>query len=471
MNKIKELYSYLKKYGSKETLFRICKYINFKSKTIFTIFGNGVYRMSTYEKKSVVFKDKKIFVFSKSSYYDKDDNYYLNKLVEKFNRLGFGINYFYIHKKSKRKHIDLPLATHKLLKKSKINVQLKNIDSNDILLFEYFSADMIEFLDYAKEKKCKIIYSDVLKENISDDFLSKVDLVISPYKSIDRYNNIKNIKLLSNYLNDSEYDICTKILNYLFVDNRVCDNEFFNNISIIVLNYNNKNVIRHCIDTLDKYSQKYKYEIIVVDNQSNDGSYELLKEKYKNIKLVQNVKNGCSSGRNLGVSVSSKDFIVFLDSDQWILYDGWLDNYINIIKKNPNIGAIGWTGGWFNKKGYSHHVVDSFRYRYMMPMGLFRCDIGYIGTGGFMIKKELFNKIEGFDEYYDPTCYEDTDISLKVRNLGFDIAYCPYLGIGHLPHQTTKSGSKEHEQLIRNKGDYFVKKWQKLNPQLLKLRK
>ena len=159
---------------------------------------------------------------------------------------------------------------------------------------------------------------------------------------------------------------------------------------------------------------------------------------------------------------------MFLDSDQWILHKYWLEPYIDILTKDEEIGGLGWAAGWFNKDGYSYHIVDSFPYKYMPPIGLYRSDIGYLGTGGLIMKKELFNKIDGFDVHYDPTCYEDTDLSLKIRNQGLELAYTTYLGVGHLPHQTTKSGTKEHDNLIRNKGNYFVQKWKKINPKLLK---
>lgn len=264
------------------------------------------------------------------------------------------------------------------------------------------------------------------------------------------------------------YSRASKIIQNL-EKSKKCDIEFYDNISIIILNYNNKNVIENCLDSILKFNDRYNVEIIVVDNQSTDGSYELLQEKYKEkIKLYRNSKNGCSSGRNLGVKNATKEYIMFLDSDQWILHKYWLEPYIEILNKDKKVGALGWAAGWFNKDGYSYHVVDSFPYKYMPPIGLYRCDIGYLGTGGMILKKELFDKIEGFDLHYDPTCYEDTDLSLKVRNEGLEIAYTTYLGVGHLPHQTTKSGSKEHDKLIKSKGDYFVSKWKKINPKLLK---
>ncbi len=272
----------------------------------------------------------------------------------------------------------------------------------------------------------------------------------------------------NNFMADNDwYARCTKIIDNL--KESKCSSEFYDNISIIILNYNNKNVIENCLNSILRFNDRYKIELIVVDNQSTDGSYKMLQEKYADkIKLYQNSKNGCSSGRNLGVSYATKDYIMFLDSDQWILHKYWLEPYIEILSNDNTIGALGWAAGWFNKEGYSYHVVDSFPYKYMPPVGLYRSDIGYLGTGGMILKRELFNQVEGFDLFYDPTCYEDTDLSLKVRNAGKEIAYTTYLGVGHLPHQTTKSGTKEHDKLIKSKGDYFIQKWKKINPELLK---
>lgn len=266
------------------------------------------------------------------------------------------------------------------------------------------------------------------------------------------------------------YNRTCQILDTLYKnESEKCQKEFYNNISIVVLNYNNKGIIDRCIDSLLRYNKRYSYEIIIVDNKSTDGSLEQIKTKYKDkIKIVENEKNGCSSGRNLGVKNATKEYIMFLDSDQWAMNKYWIEPYFEILNKVPNVGLIGWAAGWFNKYGKAYHVVDSFAYRYMPQSGLCRKDIGYLGSGGMMIKKELFDKVEGFDLFYDPTCYEDTDLSLKIRNKGLEIYYCPYLGVMHLPHQTTKSGSSAHKKLTNEKQEYFTKKWNEKNPDLLK---
>lgn len=269
-------------------------------------------------------------------------------------------------------------------------------------------------------------------------------------------------------------------------DNFVNDNTWFNrvdtlidnvynnksilkdNLSIVILNYNNKDIIFKSINSLLKYNELYNYEIIVVDNGSSDGSYELLKSKYKNkIKLYKNTKNGCSSGRNLGVSKSNRKYILFLDSDQWATNKYFLHPYERLLK-HDDIGLIGWAAGFFNDSGISYYVVDNFPYRYMPQNMLARSDISYLGSGGMLIKRDLFKKVNGFDELYDPTCYEDTDLSLKVLNEGKKIVYCPYLGIIHLPHQTTKDGTDAHTKILLEKREYFKNKWMDKNPDLLK---
>lgn len=241
-------------------------------------------------------------------------------------------------------------------------------------------------------------------------------------------------------------------------------------LSIVILNYNNKNVIFKCVNSLLRYQARYNYEIIVVDNGSTDGSFEMLQERYSagEILLCRNEKNGCSSGRNLGVTKATREYVMFLDSDQWVTNPYWLKAYEEIIEIHPDFGCIGWAAGFFNPSGVAGHIVDFYPNRHMPPQMLCRTDIGYLGSGGMLMRIEDFKNIEGFDVAYDPTCYEDTDISLKMRNYGKQLYYCPYLGVIHLPHQTTNAGSEEHKNLANQKRDYFTNKWKKINPKLLK---
>ena len=430
---IKKIVNYYKSFGFNELLKKITRYIIFSCKSTFA--DNGVYQMGKNEKKNITLKYKKVYILTYYNYTNVDIQ--VKELMKNLNQLGFQILYICIEKKSKEKL--LPLSFYKNIKK--ININSFKIGEKDIIIFDGYYKEFEILYNETKKNHCKKIF-------IKDDSFQ---------------NSIINSD--SNLIEVKKENCLKEICQISFKEK--CDNKFFNNISIIVLNYNNKGIIEKCINSLLKNNHRYNYEVIVVDNQSNDGSYELLQKKYKNIKLYCNSKNGCSSGRNIGVFNSKKDYILFLDSDQWILNPYWLDNYIEILRKDPTIGAVGWAGGWFNKKGYAYHTFENFEYRYMPPQGLYRKDIGYLGSGGLMISKNLFQKIDGFDINYDPTCYEDTDISLKIRHYGKEIVYCPYLGIMHKPHQTTKSGSIEHDKLIKKNGLYFVNKWKKIDLKLL----
>lgn len=104
-------------------------------------------------------------------------------------------------------------------------------------------------------------------------------------------------------------------------------------------------VIFRCLDSLLRFGGRYQYEVVVIDNQSTDGSYEKLRHNYSKhpqVRVYRNTKNGCSSGRNLGVQKSTKDYLLFLDSDQWVTNPYWLDAYFDLFEAHRDNLAIGW---------------------------------------------------------------------------------------------------------------------------------
>lgn len=257
---------------------------------------------------------------------------------------------------------------------------------------------------------------------------------------------------------------CNRILDYIGRPDTS-----YPSVSIIVLNRNNMKVIFRCVSSLLAFTSSYQCEIIVVDNDSTDGSYERLQEEFGDrIKLIRNGKNGCSSGRNLGVQNATGEMLLFLDSDQWIVGEHFMDAPLDLMSNDSSVGAVAWNAGWFCQDSYSGPIVDYLPNRGIVaPWVLCRTDIAYLATSGLLMKKSLFDEIGGFDEYFDPTCFEDTDLSLKIRHAGYELAYCPYMAIMHLPHQTTNSGDETHKKLMARNGTYFIDKWKTLDPKLL----
>ena len=237
-----------------------------------------------------------------------------------------------------------------------------------------------------------------------------------------------------------------------------------NNVSVIILIHNNRGIIGRCLKTLLMHGKDYFKEVIVVDNASADGGYEYVRDTFPEVTIVRNSVNGCSSGRNLGVSVSSGKYLAFFDSDQWFTSRCFFEEAIGILEKDPGVGAIGCSAGWIEKerKDLGGVIVD-----YLPARGTnsdvylhgHRTDIGYLATSGMFLSREVFNKTDGFDTNYDPTCFEDTDLSFQIKALGYKIAYRDLGGIRHQPHQTTKSGSDSHQALFRKNAKYMRNKW------------
>lgn len=236
----------------------------------------------------------------------------------------------------------------------------------------------------------------------------------------------------------------------------------FPKIAVIVLNHNNQAIISLCLDSLIEFND-YDYQIIVVDNQSTDDSVKLIKEKYANkIKLILNSKNGAASGRNLGSSEAKEtDYLLFIDSDQGPIEHGWLDTYLKIMSKYKEIGMLGDGGGFFTEKDLTGPTFEYYSDKSLPKKYSHRTNIDYLVAGGAMIRNEVFQRVVGFDEAYDPHIFEDADLSRKVFNAGYQIAYCKDLPIYHLAHSTTKADQNNEDYLRQyaKNAQYFRQKW------------
>ncbi|NEX87424.1 glycosyltransferase [Aeromonas rivipollensis] len=242
--------------------------------------------------------------------------------------------------------------------------------------------------------------------------------------------------------------------------------EYSNAVSAIILIHNNAGIIGRCLTTLIEHCSFYLKEIIVVDNNSSDGGYEYVRDNFPTVRIVKNPINGCSSGRNLGASLATAPYIVFFDSDQWFTSSSCFEEALSLMNRDVMIGAIGWGAGWFDKhrSDLGGMITDYCPNRAMNSTAIqvgYRNDIGYLATCGMFMPKSIFCSIDGFDVKYDPTCFEDTDLSFQIKNIGFKICYRDLSGIRHQPHQTTKANSESdfYVNLFNRNASYFKNKW------------
>ncbi|WP_312562177.1 glycosyltransferase, partial [Anaerospora sp.] len=110
--------------------------------------------------------------------------------------------------------------------------------------------------------------------------------------------------------------------------------------SIIIWTYNKLNYLRQCIESIRTYTDVEKYELIIIDDNSADGTLEWLKSQSDLIIIFHEQGMGYLKGYNKGIEMASGDNILLLDNDV-IVSHGWLDNLITCLYSNEEIGAVG----------------------------------------------------------------------------------------------------------------------------------
>jgi len=112
-------------------------------------------------------------------------------------------------------------------------------------------------------------------------------------------------------------------------------------LSIIIVNYNVKEFLQNLIHSIYRAGEKIKYEIIIVDNASDDGSVEFLREKFPELKLIVNEKNlGFSKANNIGLKYAQGKYILLLNPDT-IVQEDTFEKMINFFETTPDAGMAG----------------------------------------------------------------------------------------------------------------------------------
>jgi GT2 family glycosyltransferase len=251
-------------------------------------------------------------------------------------------------------------------------------------------------------------------------------------------------------------------------------------LSIIIVNYNVKEFLQNLIYSIYKATQKINYEIIIVDNASDDGSVEFLQEKFPNIKLIVNENNlGFSKANNIGLSIAMGKYILLLNPDT-IVQEDTFERMINFFERTPDAGMAGckilnpdgtlqlacrrsFPGPWtsFCKvTGLSNLFPGS---RFFAKYNLTYLDenqtyeVDAISGSFMMIRKETYEKVGKLDEQF--FMYgEDLDWCYRVQNEGYKVYYVHDTQIIHYKGESTKRSSIDETKIFYNAMHLFVKK-------------
>lgn len=214
--------------------------------------------------------------------------------------------------------------------------------------------------------------------------------------------------------------------------------------SVIVVSYNSEDFIEKCIKSLLTYLPK-DCEIIVIDNNSNDQSVKLLEKFVPKIKLLKSKENlGFSRGNNRAVKQSQGKYLFFLNPDTEIKKPIF-NELVNFYEKVEDCGIVGprlvlpdstvqeSVNNLPTIWGAIKEFIFGIKYTYSQyaPQTDKLVEVESVYGAAMLIKKDLFDKVGGFDEKYF-LYYEDMDLCKKVRALGKKIYYYPKVEITHL---------------------------------------
>ncbi len=220
-------------------------------------------------------------------------------------------------------------------------------------------------------------------------------------------------------------------------------------VSVVVLNYNGINYTLKCIDSIKKNAFK-DYEIIVVDNGSEDNSVELL-NKTKGIKLIENKKNtGFAEGNNIGVRESSGKYICLLNNDT-LVDKNWLLELVKAIKSDKNIAVC-------NPKFFDKYDDQDYKFKGYGTISLFHAPIflpnidkhietcirSLTASGSAFYKKEIMG--EPFDADYFAYA-EDAHLGWRANLMGYKVV--------HVPKSTVKHEGGATAKKMKVKWDHF----------------
>lgn len=237
-------------------------------------------------------------------------------------------------------------------------------------------------------------------------------------------------------------------------------------VSVVIPNWNGKKFLEVCLPSLKIQTFK-NFEVIIVDNGSDDGSLEYMLNKFPDYKVISLPKNiGFSPAVNLGIENAKGTYIFMLNNDTKV-DKKCIEELVNVLEKKKDVGMVAAkmlnfykpklidsAGDYIDVVGHANNIglgeKDSDEYNKEEYVFL-------VTGGGSLIRKELFDKVGLFDDDYF-AYFEDVDLGLRAQMQGFKGYYQPKAVIHHIHMATSRRNPEFKEYLqFRNMTQTIIK--------------
>ncbi|MFH1259984.1 MAG: glycosyltransferase family 2 protein [Elusimicrobiota bacterium] len=256
-------------------------------------------------------------------------------------------------------------------------------------------------------------------------------------------------------------------------------------VSIVIVNYNTGELLKNCLDSISSNLSYSSYEIIVVDNNSADGSREML-SVYPGIKPIFNGQNlGFGRANNRGIKIARGDYVLLLNSDTIVLPKS-IDQVVNYLDNNPSVGVLGprLVGKDRKIKQMSWVFLPSFFWEFVqkifspknIKLSLVRVivdliqrkerEVPSVAGASMFIRRKVFEEAGFLDENLF-LYFEEPDFCLRVKKKGWKVVFYPAAEIIHLLGETMVKTGGITQLYYRQSQIYYYKKHHSLFEQWL----
>ncbi|QAT41046.1 glycosyltransferase family 2 protein [Clostridium sp. JN-9] len=263
-------------------------------------------------------------------------------------------------------------------------------------------------------------------------------------------------------------------------------------LSIIIVSWNTKDLVRDCLNSIKKCTHSISYKVFLVDNNSSDGTVQMVKHEFKDVTLIANkTNNGFAKANNQAIKISDSRYIILLNPDT-IVHENALDNMVHYLQQHEDVGIVGCK--LLNPDGslqescrrfpdlstYStillklHTVFPNKRClrRYFMKEMNYNTinEVDQVMGAALMYRTNVLGEKSYLDEDYW-IWFEEVDFCYNVKKKGYKVVYIPDAEIIHYKAQSFNQLLKVQQQKVFNKSllRYFQKNGKKSDTIILKL--
>ncbi len=332
--------------------------------------------------------------------------------------------------------------------------------------------------------KAEYVYDDeiaILDAAIYDNEGDELGLFCSIKKGLEfNYKNYELYFMLGNYyasVNPNQAYLCYE--NALFY----CDNQDaqiiehqvvqlentatieVEKVGIVILSYNGYQITKQCIESIRKNTSKQAYELIVVDNASDDQSVEWLKEQ-KDIKLLCNQKNkGFPEGCNQGILLAEKESDILLLNNDTLVPENAIFWLRMGLYENELVGATGSVSNscpnyqTISEQGVTNQNYTDIARKYNVPLIAPYEEKSWLVGFALLIKRSALNQVGLLDTRFTPGNFEDNDLCFRILEAGFKIRLCLNSFIFHYGSTSFNKNKEKFLALLETNERKFIEKW------------